>query len=243
MADISTSRYNRASEAAVRHLRNAATWEPVVRADGFTRTRVKQVVTSDSLERYFKANRITGDEKAAVLQAFKTLAGRQSRGESVSVVDVSKLRALSTTLKGFARTHNEAPMSTLSNAEQRRMGKTPKAIIAGADELVTRNFRGLQSEKAFSKQVDNILEHLLVKANTGSPYMHWYELVNYSRRPEIAPELQDALWKSFRYIGRTMTYGETNATQICIDQRQEAHRILMKLFAGNSATKRAIANT
>lgn len=242
MADISLSRYNRASDAAVKHLRNAATWEPKVRADGFTRSGMKQVVTSDSLDRYLKANHITGDEKSAVLQAFTTLAGRQSRGAGIAVVDVSKLRTLSSTLKGFAKTHNAAPKATLSNAEQAKMGKTGKSIIKGSDELLARRFSGMETEKSFSKKVDTVLEHLLVKANTGSPYMHWYELVNYSRKPSISPELQDALWKSFRYIGRTMTYGETNSTQICIDQRQEAHRILMKLFAGNSDTKRAIAN-
>lgn len=240
MADIRTSKYNAACKAAVQHLRNAATWEPVVREDGFSRSRLQQVVTNQSLDAYLKANRIKGREKAAIVQAFTTLAGRQSRGESVTVVDVSQLRGLTATLKGFAASKNEPPMNVLDDGEQRQMGKTAKALIKGADELSGRDFSDLQTMKAFSKKVDTVLEHLLVRANTGSMYMHWYEIVNYGRRPEISPELQDALWKSFRYVGRTMTYGETNSTQICIDQRREAHRILMKLFAGDSPTKHAI---
>src|SRR5262245_53657109 len=141
MADISLSRYNRASDAVVKHLKNAATWEPVVREDGFSRAKMKQVVTSDSLERYFKANDIAGHEKSAVKPAFTTLAGRQSRGENLAVVDVTKLRTLGKTLKGFAASKNKAPLKTLDAGEQRKMGKTPKSIIKGADELATRAFR------------------------------------------------------------------------------------------------------
>lgn len=237
-----TSHYNAAAAATVRHLRNAATWEPQVAADGFTRTKMNQVVTGDSLERYLKANRITGDERDAVKQAFVTLAGRQSRGESTTAVNVNKLRTLSTTLKGFAATHNKAPKAEISTAEYRKMGTTAKAILDGTADLRARSFTGLTTEKAFSKQVDELLEHLLVKANTGNPYLQFHELVNYTRQAGVSADMKDALWKSFRYIGRTMTHGETNRTQICIDQRQEAHRILMKLFTGNSDTRKAIAN-
>lgn len=239
---MKTSQYNAASTATVRHLRNAATWEPVVAADGFSRSRMKQVVTSDSLERYLGANKIRGDEAAAVNQAFRTLAGRQSRGESVAVVDVSKLRTLATTLKGFAKTHNTAPKTELSTAEYRKMGDTGKAIFDATSELRARSFTGLKTEKAFSTKVDKVLEQLLVKANTGSPYMHWYELQRFTRDPDngVSPQMENAMWKAFRYVGRTMTHGETNSTQICIDQRAEAHRILMKLFKGESTTRKAI---
>jgi hypothetical protein len=233
---MKTSQYNAACNATVRHLRNAATWEPNVRADGFTRSGMKQVVTSDSLERYLKANSIRGDEAGAVRQAFTTLAGRQSRGESVTVVNVSQLRSLGATLKGFAATHNEAPKSELSPREIK--GKTAKAIAAGTDELRARSFSGLRTEKEFSKNVDKVLEHLLVKANTGSPYLNKGELIRYSRT--VGPEMRDALWKAFHYVARTMTHGADNETRICIDQRQEAHRILMKTFAGTSATRNAI---
>jgi hypothetical protein len=235
-----TSHYNAAAAATVRHLRNAATWEPQVAADGFSRTKMNQVVTGDSLERYLKANRISGDERDAVKQAFVTLAGRQSQGETTTAVNVNRLRTLSTTLKGFAATHNKTPKAELSAVESRKMGSTAKAIIAGTEELRARSFTGLKTEKAFSKKVDTLLEHLLVKANVGNPYLQFHELVNFTRDNGVAPEMRDALWKSFRYIGRTMTHGETNSTQICIDQRQEAHRILMKLFTGTSATRNAI---
>lgn len=239
---MKTSHYNAAANATVRHLRNAATWEPVVAADGFTRTKMEQVVTTDSLERYLDANRIRGDEAAAVKQAFVTLAGRQSRGESTASVNVTKLRTLASTLKGFAATHNTTAKSELSTAERNKMAKTGKAIFDGTDELRARSFTGLRTEKAFSTKVDQVLEQLLVKANTGSPYMHWYELQRFTRDDNngVSPQMENAMWKAFRYIGRTMTYGETNSTQICIDQRQEAHRILMKLFAGNSTTRAAI---
>jgi hypothetical protein len=237
---MKTSQYNAAAAATVRHLKNAATWEPVVNADGFTRSKVKQVVTTDSLERYIKKNKLKGDEKDAVRQAFTTLAGRQSRGESVTAVDVTKLRGLTATLKGFAASKNKPPLNEIDAKEYRAMGKTGKAVFDGADELRARKFSGLKTEKEFSKKADKVLEHLLVKANVGSPYLHWYELVNYTKGHGVSNDVKDALWKSFRYIGRTMTYGETNSTQICIDQRQEAHRILMKLFAGNSDTRKAI---
>jgi hypothetical protein len=240
MAEMMTRDYNAACSRITRHLRNAATYEPRVNADGYTRDGMRQVVTTESLDRYCKANKIRGDERAALEQAFVTLAGRQSRGEDVTAVDVSKLGSLTKQLKGFAKTHNKTPLSRLDDGEQRKMRKTGKAIVAGTEAILARDMGDLQKEKAFSKKVDKVLEHLLVKANVGNPYLHFYELVNYSRHSNISDQMQDALWKSFRYVGRTMTYGETNSHQICIDQRQEAHRILMKLFAGNSATKKAI---
>lgn len=239
-ADIKLGAYNQAVDATMKHLNNAVTLEPRVSANGFSRTGMSKVVTSDSLDRYIKANKIKGKEKDALLQSFTTIAGAQSAGENLTVIDVAQLKKLTAKLKGFAKTHNKTGKDVLSTDEQKKMGKTAQALIAAAGALKVRKFTNLQNEQSFAKNVDTVLEHLLVKANTGSPYLHWYELVNYSKKPSVSADMKDALWKSFRYIGRTMTYGETNSTQICIDQRQEAQRILMKLFAGNSTTKAAI---
>ncbi len=244
MPEIRRSAYNQAVTDVVSHLRNAATYEPVVRSNGYQRSRLAKVVTNESLDRYIKANKITRDEKRAIQQAFTTLAGRQSRGQSVTAIDVSRLRSLTRTLKGFAASHNLRPTTVLDMSEQKKMGKTAQAIIKAADELDLRNFKKVSTEQQFAKQIDKVLEHLLVKANTGSPYMHWYELVNYSKtlpKTKNGRALKDALWKSFRYLSRTMTRGRRSSTEICMDQRREATRILLKLFAGNSATKKAIA--
>lgn len=243
MPDIRTSKYNKAVTAAVRHLRSAATYEPQVRSDGYHRGKLEQVVTSDSLKRYLKANKIKGNEKQAIEQVFTTLAGRQSRGEDVTVCNVTQLKALTKTLKGFAATHNDAPKSVLDTAEQKKMGKTGKALIKAADVLIGRDFDSVQTEKNFAKVVDQLLEHLLVKANTGLGYLTPKELYDHTAtlpRTARGRDLKDALWDSFSYLSRVMSRGTTNRKQICIDQRREATRHLLKLFAGNSATKQSI---
>lgn len=240
------SDYSKAVTGFVRHLEKAGTLEPRPLQNGYGRAKKMDVViTSDSLARYTKANKIVGNEKKALNQVFRTLAGQQSQGQDLTVVRLSKkkLGALRSKLRGYAKTHNDSPKKYLDKSEVKSMGKTAQAILKGIDQIQARDFKTVISEKAFAKKVDNVLEHLLVKANTGSMYMHWYELVNYTKGAGVSNDMKNALWKSFRYIGRTMSHGETNSKKICMDQRREAQRILMKLFAGNSKTKQAILNS
>ena len=235
--------YSKAVTGYVKHLEKAGTLEPRPLQNGYGRAkRMDIVVTSDSLDRYMKANKLKGDEKKALGQVFRTIAGQQSEGQDLTVVRLSKskLSKLRSKLRGYAKTHNKTVKKYLDKGEVSKMGKTAQAIVKGIDEVQGRDFKKVVSEKAFAKKADKVLEHLLVKANTGSMYMHWYELVNYTKGSGVSNEMKDALWKAFRYVGRTMSHGETNSKKICMDQRREAHRILMKLFAGNSKTKQAI---
>jgi len=242
MSDIRLSSFNKAVAGTLKHLNNAVTLEPKT-SDGVHRSGMRKVVTNQSLDRYLKANKIGGKEKAALKQVFVTLAGRQSQGQSVTVVDISHLKSLAKTLKSFVKTHNKSPLSVISSDEQAKIkknGKTASALLKAIDALESRKFSKLVTDREFAGKVDKVLENLLVKYNKGSGYLYGKELYWQLKQSNASNSMKDALWKSFRYLSRTMTSGGTNSTRICIDQRVECTRYLMRLFAGSSSTKRAI---
>jgi hypothetical protein len=210
----------------------------------------RNYVSYDSLVAWGKANDLTKGEMEMFKQVVKTWSGRVKQGavdKRLQRVELNSktLKSLKTTLRSFFETHNKAPVSVISGKEVKQSGDTAQHIAAQFDNLTSYDYSAKSTEtpREYAIAVDKLMNDLydVKKGQTWGRSISLSALFQTIRgNKRISKSEADAMFKAFRYVSRTMSWGRSNNSYICFDQRVEVQRILMKLFAGNSPTKRAI---
>lgn len=221
----------------------AATREPATGAYQWTSgtgSAVRDVVTfktdgknKGSLERFAEANKISSKVYTMMREAV-AYGAHSTQGSSGGILAFDatpkNLALLEKKLNAIYKSRDTNHDKQLDDKEQGQVKKLSngKALLAGRAELSKTKTTGLRTEHTFSRKV-NYLVDLLYKNGNIYGQSHVDNLVK-----GMSSTQAKAVRNAYAVVSRYMSKGATDAMSfICMDQRREVTRGLMRVFGAS----------
>ena len=248
---LNISKYQRENARLVKLIGQAATQEPTSGERAWVsgaRSNMHDVVTfrqsgtaKGSLERFCEANDIPNSVYERMRAAVAAGAHKQKASGGVVKFDVSKesLTELQEQLDQMAVSRDKKPRdgqltgSELTSFKKTDNGKAATNVRA-SDALAEVKLTGNRTEHKFSRQVNYVMDLLYSQGN-----IHGADQVD--RIADALPAAQaKAVRAAYAAVSRYLSRGDSGALDfICMDQRREVQRGLMRTFGSALDTTEA----